>query len=120
MPVDARRVHDYLPDSRSTDGDIPWPDVHVGFQPTPGNTQSVQGIAFDFRQTFSDMDLDSRDSILGFLKTLVRDIRPEILLMFPTTKSAASLLEEVSVLNIPALIVSGRVSCVLQFEEQQT
>lgn len=64
--------------------------------------------------------MNARDSIFGFLKKLARYTRPEILFIFQSTESAASFLEEVSVLDVAALIASGRLKCVLESDHEMT
>ncbi len=99
----------------------------VGFQPTQGKTQLVQSIAFDFCSRYSEvvdlsahMDKDSWNSIFGFVETVVRGPRPEILFILRSTESAASLIEEAAVLNVAALFASGRLKCVLESRQERT
>lgn len=81
----------------------------------------MQSIAFDFDEVDDvpvHMDKDPWDSILDFIKKLVRDTRPEILFLFPSTESAASFLREVSILNVAPFTASGRVKCVIDSKEK--
>lgn len=118
MPIEAHCVHDCRADSRSVACRHPWPDVHVALRPTQEKTQSVHSIAFDFSKLHHGpvhMDEEAWTNILRFITKLVlRDTRPEILFLFPSTESAASCLRQVSILNVASFIASGRVKCVIE------